>query len=319
MPAIACSAPGKIILLGEHAVVYQRPAIALPFNGVKAKVSAFANPIAPASQVKIDAPGIGLQATLDQLPDDDPISLVIRSTWEALGVHSMPAVTLRITSGIPPAAGLGSSAAVAIALARAVATFIGHPLPDETISQIAFHAEQRQHGNPSGIDNTVITYERPVYFTRGQPFEFLKIGKPLTIIAADSGVSASTARMVNGLRERWQIDRERYEAMFDQVGAIVQAARPAIEAGNLDKLGRLLSENHAVLQQLGISCPELDCLVDAALASGALGAKLSGGGGGGIIIALVTPSAEEKVTAALRKAGAVWVQPAQVAAIEEGN
>lgn len=317
MPAIACTAPGKIILFGEHAVVYNHPAIAAPFDGVKAKVSALANPIAPAGQVKIDAPDIHLQTTLEQLSPDDPIALVIHNTWEALGIHSMPAVTLRITSTIPPAAGLGSSAAVAVALARAVATFVGHPLPDETISQIAFRAEERQHGTPSGIDNTVIAYAKPVYYTRGQLIEFLSIGQPLRLIVADSGVSSSTAVMVNGLRERWQTDRGHYEAMFGQIGAIVREARPLIEKGDSTRLGPLLTENHAILHEMGISCPELDKLVQAALSAGALGAKLSGGGGGGNMIALVRADDEGNVTGALQQAGAVWTQSALIA--KHGN
>ncbi len=308
MPAIACSAPGKIILFGEHAVVYHRPAIAIPFMGVRVKVTALANIRGPAGQVNIEAPEIHLQTTLDQLPADDPMALVIHGVWDALGIQSMPAVNLRFNSTIPPAAGLGSSAASAVALARAVSSFIGHPLSDEQVSQIAYHAELRQHGNPSGIDNTVISYARPIYFIRERPFEILKVGRPLTLVVASTGIASPTAEMVNGLRMRWQANPEIHETWFDRIGEIVKLARPGIEKGDARQIGSLMTQNQVVLQTMGISCPELDRLVEAAIQAGALGAKLSGGGGGGNMIALVLPGEEDRIAAVLQQAGAVWTR-----------
>jgi mevalonate kinase len=262
--------------------------------------------------VKIDAPDIQLQTTLDQLPADDPFALVIHGVWEALGIQSMPAVTLRITSTIPPAAGLGSSAAVAAALARAAASFLGHPLSDEQVSQIAYRAEQRLHGNPSGIDNTVVVYARPVYFIRAKPIEFLNLAEPLHLVIADTGVDSSTSLMVSSLRERRQADPERHEDWFDQIAKIVIRARSILETGESARLGPLMSANHALLQSLGVSCPELDRLVSAAMEAGALGAKLSGAGGGGNMIALVQAGDEERIAAALQNAGAVWTRSTTV-------
>lgn len=308
MPAIACSAPGKIILFGEHAVVYYRPAIAIPFLGVRVKVTALANIRGPAGQVKIDAPDINLQTTLDQLPEDDPIALVIHGVWNTLGIHSMPAVNLRFASTIPPTSGLGSSAASAVALARAVSSFIGHPLSDEQISKIAYYAEQRQHGNPSGIDNTVITYARPIYFIREKPFEFLKVGQPLSLVVANTGIASPTAEMVCALRQQWLANPEGYETWFDQIGEIANLARRGMLSGDVQQLGSLMTQNQTILQKMGISCPELDRLVDAAIRNGALGAKLSGGGGGGNMIALVRPGNEDRIADVLKQAGAVWVQ-----------
>lgn len=308
MPAIASSAPGKMILFGEHSVVFNRPAIAVPFLGVKVKVTALANPLAPAGQVKIEAPDIGLQTTLDQLPVDHPIAIVIHAVIETLGIRSLPAVTLRITSSIPITAGLGSSAASAVALARAASSFVGYPLTNEQVSQIAFRSEQRLHGNPSGIDNTVVAYAQPVYYIRDKPIEFIKVAAPFMIVAADTGVSATTADMVNALRMRWQADPERHEGWFDRIAEIVDLARSIIEHGDCAELGPLMTRNHALLQLLGVSSAELDRLVDAALKAGALGAKLSGGGGGGNIIALVPAGSEESIAGALIEAGAVWTK-----------
>lgn len=314
MPAIVASAPGKIILFGEHAVVYHRPAIAVPFTGVRARVTALADPLGPSGRVKIDAPDIHLQTTLDQLPADDPFVIVIHSVWEALGIRSMPAVTLRISSTIPSSAGLGSSAAVAAALARATASFLGHPLSDAQISEIAFRAEQRLHGNPSGIDNTVVVYARPVFFVRDRPIEFLNLSEPLHLVIADTGIQSSTAEMVRALRERRDAAPDRHEAWFDQIASIVLQARGLLEKGNGAGLGPLMNANHALLQTLGVSCRELDRLVDAAVKAGALGAKLSGGGGGGNMIALVRPGDEESVAESLRLAGAVWTRFTTVSA-----
>lgn len=308
MPAIASSAPGKIILFGEHAVVYHRPAIAVPLTGVKAKVTALADPLAPAGQVKIDAPDIHLQTTLEKLPEDDPIAIVIRGVLETLGIRSLPAVTLRITSSIPASAGLGSSAAVAAALARAASTFVGHPLSDEQVSQIAFLAEQRLHGNPSGIDNSVVAHARPVYFIRGRAIEFLHLAEPFSLVIADTGVPSSTMDMVGALRERWQADPERHEAWFDRIAEIVDRARGILENGGCAELGPLMGANHDLLRTLGVSCAELDLLVEQALRAGALGAKLSGAGGGGNMIALVPAGDEERIAARLHESGAVWTR-----------
>ena len=125
MPAFSVSAPGKIILFGEHAVVYGQPAIAIPVNQVKAKAIIKPDVTAPAGRVGILAPQVGLDSTLAELPANDPIALAVASTLEAVGVSQPPAFLLRITSTIPLAAGLGSGAAVSVAIIRAVSGFLG--------------------------------------------------------------------------------------------------------------------------------------------------------------------------------------------------
>ncbi len=204
MPAVSASAPGKIILLGEHAVVYDRPAIAIPFNGVHAKAIVFATPIAPTSQVRIEAQAIELDQTLDQLESDHPFAIAIHGVMAALGIDWLPACHIRITSTIPMAAGMGSSAAVSIALSRALSTFLGHPLEDAVINDIAFQVEQRLHGTPSGVDNSVISYARPVYFIRKQAIEFLQVHPTFNLLVADSGIAAATGPMVAGVHQRHQ-------------------------------------------------------------------------------------------------------------------
>jgi mevalonate kinase len=210
------------------------------------------------------------------------------------------------------AAGLGSGAAVSVALVRALSAFLGHPLPDEEVSQIAYEVEKLHHGTPSGIDNTVITYIRPVYFVRAIPggsrtanrIETFPIKQPFTLVIGDTGVSSPTSIAVGDVRQAWQTDPARYERLFDAVGTIAEKARQLMENGQSNLLGALMDENHSLLSEMSVSSPELDRLVEAARSSGASGAKLSGAGRGGNMIALADEEKAEAISQALRSSGA---------------
>src|SRR5262249_36877610 len=156
----------------------------------------------------------------------------------------------------------------------------------------------------SGIDNTVVTYAKPVYFVRGQPMEIFKVGEPFTIVIADTGIPAPTKESVANVRKLWETDQKHWEKVFDEVGEISFVARRVIEEGWVKMLGTLMDENHTLLQHMTVSSPQLDRLVEAARKAGALGAKLSGGGRGGNMIALVEPETAESVLASLKEAGA---------------
>jgi mevalonate kinase len=305
MPAISVTAPGKTILFGEHAVVYGRPAIAAPVLQVHARVVVTANPRAARGEVLVQAPDIGLEATLDELAEDNPLAQAIWGTLATLGVKRLPACTVRVNSTIPVAAGLGSGAAVSVAIIRAVANFAGSALPDEQVSRLAYEVDKLYHGTPSGIDNTVITYARPVYFVRGQAIQLLRFPEPFTIVIGDTGVQSPTSSAVGDVRSAWQADSSRYEALFDEVGRIAQAARRSIEGGRPQELGQLMDENHALLYDMGVSSPELEQLVWAARVAGAQGAKLCGGGRGGNMIALVDEAQAHVVAQKLAQSGAV--------------
>jgi mevalonate kinase len=305
MPAISATAPGKIILFGEHAVVYGRAAIAVPVQQVQARVVVTARPRGLPGDVRVLAPDIGLDARLSDLSENQPLAKVIRSVLSALGISIPPACSVRVTSTIPVAAGMGSGAAVSVAVLRAFSTFLGHPLPVEQVSDLAYEVEKLYHGTPSGIDNTVITYAIPVVFLRGQPIEFLRVAKPFTIVIADTGVRSPTSLAVGDLRSLWQADRQRYEMLFDAAGRIALSARQAIENGNPETLGSLMDENHLLLFEMSVSSPELDRLVQAARSAGALGAKLSGAGRGGNMIALASPATAPAIAQALESSGAV--------------
>ena len=305
MPAITASAPGKIILCGEHAVVYGAPAIALPVFQVSTKTTILARPTAAPGEVTIIAPCINLDDKLEALGDQQPLKAAANLVKEELGLSRLQACEIRINSSIPLAAGLGSSASVTVSMVRALSQFLGHPLEPETVNRIAFEVEKIHHGTPSGIDNTVITYQTPVFFRKDSPIEHLKIHHGFTLVIADSGTSISTAETVTGVRERRQANRERYDDLISRIGELSLEIRHILCTNDLLTSGDLLTKNHNLLIELGVSTPMLDRLVNAALAAGAAGAKLSGGGGGGNIIAIVDPSMAAGLASSLEENGAV--------------
>jgi len=297
------SAPGKIILFGEHAVVYGRPALAMPVTQVQATATVIKRVALP-GDIQIEAPDVGLSANVNALPRDHPLAAVIHSVFSALGIDRPPACTVHIESTIPVASGLGSGAAVSVAVIRALSSFVERPLSDQQVNSLAFEAERLYHGAPSGIDNTVITYARPIFFIKGQPFEPVRVAWPFTIIIGDTGIPSPTKETVAEVRRKWQADTERYEKIFDQIAVVVYEARQSIEAGNVSALGPLMDENQALLRDMGVSSVELDRLTEATRKSGAMGAKLSGGGRGGNMIALVEKEKAAVVAEALINAGA---------------
>jgi mevalonate kinase len=295
------SAPAKIILFGEHAVVYGRPALAVPVTQIHADVE-----VSDSSRagIWIHAPAVDLHAELNTLPSDHPVAAVIHNLFFSLGISPFPPLEINISSTIPVASGLGSGAAVSVALIRALSSAVQRPLSDEQVNAFAYEIEKLHHGTPSGIDNTVITYARPVYFIKGHPIETVKVGQPFTIVIADTGIAAPTKQSVSDVRKLWMKKTNRFEAVFDEVGQIALMARRVIESGQPALLGDLMNHNHAFLQEMTVSSPELDALVRAARKAGALGAKMSGGGRGGNMLALVAPEMAETVARSMQEAGA---------------
>ncbi len=308
------SACGKVILVGEHAVVYGQPAIAVPVAGLRARATVTAAPAG--SGIVLVARDLSTTWQVESegaIKSDEALPFVVARTLRHLGVSGTPDLRIELASDLPVASGLGSSAAVAVTLIRALAGHFGRRLEPAEVSALAFAAERLQHGNPSGIDNTVVAYEQPVWFVRGQGMETFAVGRPLRLLIGDTGLASSTREVVGNVRVAWQGEPARYEALFAAIGRVSRQARRAIEQGDLPALGCLLSENHRLLQTLGVSCVELDRLVAAATSAGALGAKLSGAGRGGNMIALVGPETSDAVAAALRAAGARRVVATEVA------
>jgi len=305
MPAIFATAPGKVILFGEHAVVYGRPAIAIPISDVQAKAVITPDPLSMTGIVTIDAPDIQVKARLAELPENNPLRRAVAVTLDEIHIEKPPALTIRVSSTIPLASGMGSGAAISVAMIRALAMYLGRSLPDARVSDLAFEVEKIYHGTPSGIDNTVIAFGKPVYFEGEQPIQFLKVSYPFKIVIADSGVQSSTAAVVADVRRLWNSDHDRIELLFDGIRSICEQGKLALKAGNLQIVGNLMNRNHALLRELTVSSEKLDYLVDTALNAGAIGAKLSGGGRGGNVIALVGNGDEDVIAEHLRVAGAI--------------
>lgn len=309
-PMTTSTASGKIILFGEHAVVYGRPAIAVPVAHVRA--TATITDAAPGSGCRLIAQDIGQEVALADAPADHPLALVLRLALAEADVDGEPDWRVVLTSDIPIASGLGSGAAISSALVRAALLHTGHPAPPETVSRLVYRSEELFHGTPSGIDNTVIAYERPVWFVKGQPPETFVVTHPFTLAIADSGIPSPTKESVGDVRRAWEDDPATYESIFHRMADIVHGARRAIRDGNFAALGLLMNANQQRLEEIGVSSPALEKLIRAAREAGARGAKLSGGGRGGNVIALVDAESAGAVQAALLVAGARRVILTQV-------
>ena len=300
-PLARGEAPGKIILFGEHAVVYGRPAIAAPVQQVRARAEIWS-----ANSCIVDAVDLNRQLAVAQAPAEDPLALIVRLTCERLQ-RPLPPWRIRVTSAIPLAAGLGSGAAISTAVVRAMLAGFNEQLENADVSALVYEVEKIHHGAPSGIDNTVVAYEQPVWFVRGQQPQPFAMAHPLHWLIADTGVVSPTRIAVGDVRRAWQQNPTRLEALFDAAGDIARQARTAIETGDATVLGSLMDENQRLLMEMGVSSPELEGLIQAARDAGALGAKLSGAGRGGNMIALVQKDDVGRIRQALLAAGAVRV------------
>lgn len=304
MPSHISTAPAKTILFGEHSVVYGQPAIAIPVNSKKAKV--VISPMIGIGEEKIifSAPQINFEGDYSNLEPDHPFKVALDQVMQHLEINHYPACTIKITSSIPISSGLGSSAAISVALTRALFSFVGYlPTPEE-VSNLAYQIEVQYHGNPSGIDNSVIAFEKPVYYQKSKTIEFLEPGRAFDIIIADSGIQGNTKQAVASVRTRWESDKPTYDQLFQEMGLIAKEARTTIQKGSPELLGKLMTANQGYLQTIGVSHPKLESLIDVSIKSGAFGAKLCGGGLGGNIVVLSDQERINQISEALLNSGA---------------
>jgi mevalonate kinase len=291
--------------VGEHAVVYGRPAIAAPVCELAA--TARITPLPAGTGCILVAHDIQSAIRLRGAGEAEPLALAARLALAAVQHAPDPDWRIDLSSTIPIAGGLGSGAALSAALVRAVFHHTDHTPDPAQVSEIIFESERYYHGVPSGIDNTVIAYGMPIWFVKGQPPQPFSPKAAFTFVIADSGIAAPTKETVADVRRGWQQMPHHFETRFDAIATLARAARQALEEGQFAQLGAIFDENQALLVQLGVSAAPLDRLVSAARGAGALGAKLSGGGRGGNIIALVEPAQTGPVQQALRAAGAARV------------
>ena len=202
---IAASAPGKVILFGEHAVVYGRPALAVPVTQVQATAHIERSP----GGFWIEA--LGRRYRLEDAAAGDPLATAVRLVAERAGQATPPQGTLRIESTIPMAAGLGSGAAVCTATVRAVAALLNFELGPAEVSELVFQTETLLHGTPSGIDNTVVAFGQPVYFIKGQPPRPFRVAQPVHLLIADTGRPSPTRLAVADVRAGYEREPARYD------------------------------------------------------------------------------------------------------------
>lgn len=297
VPAGASTAAGKVILLGEHAVVYGRHALAVPVPGA---VAAAVTPTDGASRVVIPEWGVNSALEPDDASGIGPAVLAIR---RELGIAEGHFV-VHVSSSLPRGMGLGSSAALAVAVTRAFGDALGLGLDDAAVNAVAFECEKLAHGTPSGIDNTIATFGRPVLFLRDGELEAttLAIDEALPIVVACASRAGVTREMVAGVRVRREHNARHYEAIFDEIDSLSVEGADALATADFDRLGRLMNICHGLLSALEVTTPELDAMVGLARAAGAAGAKLTGAGGGGSIVALC-PGKTGTVRSALAAAG----------------
>ncbi len=285
-------AGGKLILLGEHAAVFGQPALACP---VPVHVRTQINESEDGIQLAIPAWGLEYRLARGRRPRPWE-----RSAFEILEELGLAKQSMRISifSDLPRGVGLGSSAAMAVAIIRALIKRFDLDLSLERINEIAWQCEQFAHGSASGVDNTVSTYGTTLLYRKdplsrkGAPPEIQPViaGADTYLVIGISGEESLTAVTVENVRSARERNPGLYERIFKEIGGLVVEARRCLEQGQLEELGDLMNINHGLLNGLQLATPELERLVDAARMGGALGAKLTGGGGGGAMVALCAES-----------------------------
>jgi hydroxymethylglutaryl-CoA reductase len=276
----AGTAAGKVILLGEHGVVYGRHALALPIpDAVSVNVT-------HSSKLSHNLPAEFVDVILDELGIDD-------KAWH-----------ISIDSQLPFGKGLGSSAAVAVAIVRAFDKLLRLGLDEERVNAIAFASEKLAHGTPSGIDNTLATFAKPILFRNagGLRFELVDINTPPPLVIAWGDETGRTSEQVAGVRKRREHAKAHFDSLFDEMDRLSRQGAELLQAAKWQELGSLMNICHGLLNAIGVSTPELERMVTLARQSGASGAKLTGAGGGGSIVALC-PGNTDAVEAELRRAG----------------
>jgi len=289
------AAAGKVILLGEHAAVYGRHALALPIQGA-VRASAEGQD----STTSLAIPNWGVKRDID---GSDGIDGAVALILGELGIGSRH-FSICIDTALPRAMGLGSSAAIAVAITRALGEAAGIPLADSRINEIAFACEKLAHGTPSGVDNTISTYAEPVLFRNDGElsFELIHLSEPPPIVISSGHLAGLTSEQVAGVRARRQQTPARYDALFDQIDELSVCGAAMLREGDYSGLGALMNIGHGLLNALQVSTPEIEYMVTLARQAGAAGAKLTGGGGGGSIVAMC-PGCVEDVEQALSQAG----------------
>ncbi|MEM7135647.1 MAG: mevalonate kinase [Myxococcota bacterium] len=268
---------GKVILVGEHAVVHGQPAIAA---GVRRGVRARAV-LGRRDRLSIEPWGVRVE------PNAAASEPLARAFDRALAFQrERPPLEVHADVALPPGAGLGCSAALGVAVIDAVDQYLGVRRDRTDLAKLALSWERVFHGAPSGIDNTAAAVGGLLRFQHGAAVQVVPSSTPFYLVIAHSGERSETKVMVEAVAERRRAEPVETGRSLEQIGHLVDEAEAAIREGNLDSLGRTFDRNHQVLRAFGLSTSKVESLCKAARSAGALGAKVTGAGGGGCVIAL---------------------------------
>jgi len=306
MSMTQASAPGKVYLFGEHAVVYGRPALACAIE-LRARVKVLST--------RREGVYVGSSRGPESIHKYPYLATAVRLLEERCA-EPISGVKLKITSSIPPGAGLGSSAAVTIATIGALSRALDVSLGEEDIARMGHEVEKKVQGSASPTDTHISTFGGAYVMPEARRLTPPRCG----IVVGDTKTSGSTKALVAMVREFKQEYPEVVEGIMDTIAALSHEGERMLEAGELSELGRLMNINHALLNALGVGTPELDRLARAARAAGAHGAKITGAGGGGCIVCLAEEEDVSQVANAIRRARgrAYIVRPAEVGLVVEG-
>ena len=280
---------GKVILLGEHSVVYGRHAIAVPVpQTIRVKIEDCKE------NVMLMIPSWGIEYQLDKdIEQRQSFEKPAGAILERLNL-SNKGMRIEVFPDIPRGMGLGGSAAIAVAIIRGLSNHFNLGLSDGEVNGMAFESEKIAHGNPSGIDNTMATFGQPLIYRTGEPplVERLNINESFSLVVGFSRHEGVTAKTVRNVREGWRKNTAMYEKIFDDIDDLVLKSVTAIQNNDFALLGQMMNFCQGLLNALQVSNPELERLIGLAREAGALGAKLTGGGGGGAMVALVKKESE---------------------------
>ena len=306
---VLASAPGKVILCGEHAVVFSEPAIVMAINK-RAFVSAElrSDNAVYISSTDLNLSGCFTEETFKSEVKESEAAAKLRPIWVAVKKtlelsNKNLGVNVFVHSVIPPSIGLGSSAAVAVATVAAVGRATGIRVSKKEICSVAHEAEKVVHGQPSGIDTSISTYGGVIAFRRDEGFVPLKTHTRISIIIGNTKIERSTGDLVRHVRKLRELYPNVINPLIHAIGHVSVMAAEALRKGNLSQLGNLMNINHGLLVAIGVSNENLDRLVAVAREAGALGAKLTGAGGGGCMIALTTSGKAKLIAKAISEAG----------------
>lgn len=279
---------GKVILFGEHAVVYHHEAIALPVL-----------PLSVEAVAKISKQ-IQFESNLFHGPFFQAPIAYKKLILDVMRTLKLKNLNIVVESKIPQGAGLGSSAAVAGAIVEAIYHYLDEPLSLEQRLKWIGYSEAIVHGNPSGIDAYLTSTDKPVVFAKSKEPKPIEIHLPASLVIGYSGVQGSTLTAIQTVAAFIQ---ENGKDILDQLGKITTVALPLLQNGNASEIGKLMNQSHQMLKRLGVCHPKVNAMVEIALTQGAYGAKMTGGGMGGCAIALMPSEKAASLVAAWEKGG----------------